>query len=146
MTKYKIKFNKKRCISCMACIVHCKQKNRTPAGLSLNTLTSRLMADDEGRPVIKNKYQPCIHCQKCVEVCPTGAMRVREKDELVYIDLETCIGCGACIEACPWDVPVLDEAREKAIKCDFCMDRVDAGLDPACVTGCTAKALTFVRP
>ena len=85
MTGYKIKFNKKRCISCMACIVHCKQKNRTPAGLSLNKLSCQLVADDAGKPVIKNKYQPCIHCQKCVEACPTGAMKVRESDELVYI-------------------------------------------------------------
>ena len=59
---------------------------------------------------------------------------------------ELCIGCKACILACPWAVPQWDETTGKAIKCDYCMDRVDQGLDPACVSGCTAHALSFTRP
>lgn len=145
MTEYKIKLNKDRCISCMACVVHCKQKNRTPDGLSLNRLDSALITGKDGKPALKVRYQPCIHCQKCVAVCPTGAMQVRPGDELVFVDRALCIGCGACIEACPFDVPVLDPAVGTIIKCDFCMDRVDAGLLPACVTGCTAKALSFMK-
>lgn len=147
MAKYKIKFNKDRCISCSACLVHCKQKNQVPEGLSLNRLTIELVEKD-GRPLIKNKYRPCMMCKKpdCVPACPTGAMYQRESDGLVFINEELCIGCGDCIEACPWDVPVLVEDRGKAIKCDYCIDRVERGLDPACVTGCTGKALSFVRP
>ncbi len=30
------------------------------------------------------------------------------------------------------------------MKCDLCMDRIDAGLKPACVTGCTTHALSLV--
>nr|WP_236698931.1 4Fe-4S dicluster domain-containing protein [Thermodesulfovibrio aggregans] len=32
----------------------------------------------------------------------------------------------------------------KVVKCDYCKDRVDQGLKPACVTKCTTKALRFV--
>ena len=31
-----------------------------------------------------------------------------------------------------------------AVNCDYRMDRVDAGLKPACVTKCTTQALKFV--
>ncbi|MEF2144063.1 MAG: 4Fe-4S dicluster domain-containing protein [Desulfovibrionaceae bacterium] len=147
MATYRIKFDKKRCIACHACLVHCKQKNRVPDGLSLNKLFAEL-EEKKGKPVLKVKYQPCLMCKKpeCVPACPTGAMQKRESDGLVFIVEELCNGCGECVTACPWNVPVMDEVRGKAIKCDYCMDRIAEGRDPACVTGCTAQALTLVRP
>jgi Fe-S-cluster-containing dehydrogenase component len=29
------------------------------------------------------------------------------------------------------------------VKCDYCMDRVDRGLRPACATGCLTQCLHF---
>lgn len=148
MSVYKIKLNKARCIGCHACVVHCKVKNRVPVGISLNRFTAEgPLRDKKGRPVMEFKYQPCLHCKKpeCLSVCPTGAIVMREPDGLVLLREDLCDGCKACIEACPWHVPVFDELTGKARKCDYCRDRIDAGLDPACVVGCTAKALSFVR-
>ena len=147
MATYKIKFDKKRCIACDACLVHCKVKNKVPAGISLNRLTAEgPIADKDGKPTAKLKYQTCLHCKKplCVPACPNEALYKRE-DGLVLIHMDKCDGCQSCIEACPWDVPVFNEATGKIMKCDFCVDRVDAGGIPACVTGCTANALEFVR-
>lgn len=146
MANYRIKFNKDRCISCHACLVHCKQKNRLPVGVAQNKLEVTLL-EKGGKPVIRNKYQPCLMCKKpqCVPACPTGAMYQRE-DGLVLVDLEKCDGCGECVTACPFDSPMLNPETGKVAKCDYCIDRVEQGLDPACVTGCTGKALSFVRP
>ena len=148
MADYKIKFNKKRCISCQACEVHCKMKNRVPVGIALNRIEcSDPAMGKDGTPEIKNKYVPCMMCKNpdCMAACPTGAIIQRE-DGLVLLVKEECIGCGACVEACPFNVMTFDEAENKAMKCDYCLDRIEQGLDPACVTGCTTKALSFVRP
>jgi len=149
MANYTMKFDKKRCIACDACLVHCKVKNKVPEGLSLNRLiVEGPIPDKEGKPTAKVKYQNCRHCKKpqCVPVSK-GALYVREDglvliDESKEIDKETIL---ACIEACPWHVPVFNEATGRIMKCDYCVDRIEAGEEPACVTGCTAKALTFVR-
>lgn len=147
MASYKIKFDKKRCILCDACLIHCKVKNKVPEGLSLNRIIAdRLIADKDGKPTAKVKYQNCRHCKKplCVPACPNGALYKRA-DGLVLVKENLCDGCGDCVEACPWHVPVVNPATEKIMKCDFCVDRIENGEEPACVTGCTAKALTFVR-
>jgi len=41
---------------------------------------------------------PCIHCEKCVPVCPTGALSV--EDGLVTYNMNVCIDCDACVRAC----------------------------------------------
>ena len=149
MANYKIKFDKSRCIACDACLVHCKVKNKVPTGLSLNRMTAvGPIADKEGNPSAKLKYENCRHCKKplCVPASE-GTFTVRE-DGLVLIDESKAISkelASAIIEACPWSIPVFDAAADKLLKCDFCVDRIDAGGIPACVTGCTAQALEFVR-
>jgi formate dehydrogenase iron-sulfur subunit len=63
----------------------------------------------------------------------------------VVFDQEWCIGCGYCAEACPFDVPRLGHGEEKAsaIKCRFCIDRVQNGLQPACAKACPTGAIEF---
>lgn len=148
MSKYCIVTNQARCISCKACEVHCKVKNGVPLGAKLGMHIASGPTNVDGKPVIRTLYMPCFHCEEpwCVNACPTGAMTRRAKDGIVYVDQKRCVGCKACMMACPWRVPQWNEATRKVMKCDYCRDRIDEGLKPACVTACTAHALEFTTP
>lgn len=144
---YQLLTDENACIACKACEVHCKVWNRVPAGLKLGVLICdgpHFRQGRESKPAMRTLYMPCQHCDEapCITACPTTAMRRRE-DGIVYVESTACTGCRACLLACPWQVPQFDAAAGKMRKCDFCRDRVDQGLLPACVTGCTTKALSF---
>jgi Fe-S-cluster-containing dehydrogenase component len=72
-------------------------------------------------------------------------MRVRPKDQIVYVDQSLCVGCKSCISACPWGAPQWNPQTNKVVKCDYCMDRIDQGLQPACVSKCVTHCLKFGR-
>lgn len=86
----------------------------------------------------------------------------------MVFDLRRCIGCNACVVACPYDqrsvmkkelfedglfgdgqlTPFEHQGYQRftpgtVTKCDFCSERVDAGLDPACVVTCPTDARIF---
>jgi len=90
-------------------------------------------------------FMPCFYCSDpwCVPVCPTGAMRKRPKDGIVYVEQSLCVGCKSCISACPWGAPQWQPQTGKGIKFDYCMDRLDQGLQPACVSKCVTHCLHF---
>ena len=149
MSSYYIFQNQNRCIGCRACEVHCKTEKDIPVGPSLCKIVGvGPRAGDGGVPRINFVFMPCFHCEVpwCVSACPTGAMRKRTKDGIVYVEAHECIGCKACVTACPWGAPQWDADAGRVIKCDLCKDRLDVGLEPACVTGCTTSALKLVSP
>jgi ferredoxin len=55
----------------------------------------------------------CIKCEKCVLVCPTAAITVRET---VVTDRSVCIRCCACIKNCPTGARIMEDPgiRQKA--------------------------------
>jgi len=106
----------------------------------------------------------CNHCDNpsCVRVCPTKATFKRAQDGIVMMDMHRCIGCRFCMAACPygsrsfnWKDPRLGldmknlnpdyptRTRGVVEKCTFCAERIDKGLNPACVEACKKKALVF---
>ncbi|MCL4495799.1 MAG: 4Fe-4S binding protein [Firmicutes bacterium] len=138
-----------RCIGCFSCEVSCKMQKDLPVGPRLMRVIQigpyKIKA--QGGDQFRTAYVPmnCRQCEPapCIEVCPTGAMQRREKDGIVFVAEELCIGCKSCIAACPFGAPQLNPNTGKVIKCDYCMDRVDEGLLPACVTKCSMDALRF---
>lgn len=104
----------------------------------------------------------CNHCENppCARVCPTTATW-RRPDGVVAMDAHRCIGCRYCMAACPygarsfnWERPAAPPApsgyprRTAGVveKCTLCVDRLDAGELPLCVTACHRSggaAMTF---
>lgn len=146
MKKYMIHLNSRRCVVCHGCEVHCKVNKNLPVGPFLCDISCSPLVVVNGVPKTEITFSSCNHCDEplCVPACPTDAM-VQREDGIVYIDEERCIGCLKCTVACAWDIPVLNPETRKAVKCDLCMDRLDEGLKPACVTKCTTHALKLVE-
>lgn len=148
MSKYYVSHDVKKCIGCRACEAHCKVQNNVARGANYCKMITIPPRMSSGVPRFEFVYMACFHCEKpwCVTACPTGAMQRRDKDGIVFVDSNLCVGCKACITACPWGVPQWDESTGKVGKCNLCMDRVDQGLEPACVAKCVTDALSFTRP
>ena len=145
MNKYLIRINSKRCIGCHSCEIHCKVNKGLGPGPILCEISREPLRMIKGFPKTISHFRSCHHCEDplCVSICPTDAMKKRA-DGIVYIEEQKCIGCMSCAEICPWDSPQFNPDTKKAVKCDYCMDRIDKGLKPACVTLCTAHALQLV--
>jgi Fe-S-cluster-containing dehydrogenase component len=147
MSLYYLTQDQKRCIGCLSCEVHCKTNKGLPLGPRLGQImpVGPKMVGQLPRQVFV--FMPCFHCEEpwCVSVCPTGAMHKRTQDGIVFVEPSLCVGCKSCITACPWGAPQWQAETGKVVKCDYCMDRVDQGLMPACVTKCVTHCLHFGR-
>jgi len=142
-------FDATRCIDCRACMVACSVENQ----ISMNK--TRIWVAGVG---IKGEFPNlsretmvyhCMHCEHpdCMSACPVGAYSKREDGPVLY-NPEVCIGCRYCMNACPFGVPHFD--YDKGIfkgafidKCTFCPQRIDIGLEPACVATCPTDALVY---
>jgi Fe-S-cluster-containing dehydrogenase component/formate-dependent nitrite reductase membrane component NrfD len=130
-----------RCIGCHACSTACKSENQVPIGVH----RTYVKAVDVGRfPQARRAFQVtrCNQCAEppCVFACPTAAMHQRA-DGIVDFDKQVCIGCKACIAACPYDAIFINPEDGAAEKCNFCAQRLDIGLEPACVVVCPTQAI-----
>ena len=145
MSKYFLFQDLKKCIGCHSCAIACKSNKNLPVGPRISEIVMIGPEFIAGLPRSAHIFMPCFHCENpwCVAACPTGAMQKRPKDGIVFIDPNLCVGCKTCMVACPWGAPQWNPDVGKMVKCDYCMDRIDEGLEPACVTVCTTHCLHF---
>ena len=84
----------------------------------------------------------CVACGCCVKVCPLQAIEI-VRGVMAQVRQDKCVGCGACQKSCPFGVISIHPETGKAMKCDGCWGRIQAGLLPACVHTCPTGALTL---
>ncbi|WP_071461451.1 4Fe-4S dicluster domain-containing protein [Bacillus massilinigeriensis] len=156
-----------KCDGCRACMVSCKNWNDLPAEpedfqgsnqshakVTANTWNVLSFIEHEnasGNLEYLFRHSACFHCKEaaCVKVCPEDAMHYSELGTVVVND-EKCVGCGYCVQNCPFDVVSLATYKDKhgkeykkAQKCTLCTDRIEEGMQPACISVCHTGAMEF---
>jgi tetrathionate reductase subunit B len=133
--------NQANCVGCHACGVACKTEHEVQLG-GFRIRTHYL--DHPERPVHSFLPMMCMHCQDapCIKSCPNDAI-VRRTDGRVEIEKNDCEMDTRCVGACPYGAIHIDRQQRKADKCNFCVQRTDVGLQPACVDACPTQTLVF---
>ena len=143
MPNYGFAIDLRKCIGCHACTIACKSEHDIPVGVNrcwVKTVEKGTFPDTQRMflPVL------CNQCEEapCMKICPTSAL-FRRRDGIVDLNGEACIGCKACMVACPYDQLFIDPNTRTAEKCNFCANRVENRLEPACVSVCPTECRIF---
>ena len=149
-----------KCIGCKGCEVACKEWNdlkveptvnfgsyQSHQDLSPNTwLLMRFNeVEIDGNLNWLIKKDACLHCEEpgCLFACPAPGAIVQYTNGIVDFNQENCIGCQYCVTGCPFDIPRFDKSTRTVSKCNMCVDRVESGLEPACVKTCPTNAIAW---
>jgi DMSO reductase iron-sulfur subunit len=137
-------FTADNCIGCHACEAACSEKNENPGHIAFRSVG---YVEGGCYPDYKrmNISMACNHCDDpvCLKGCPTKAYTKHTEYGAVLQDPDTCFGCGYCTWVCPYNAPQLDPVKGQVSKCNMCVDRLEVGLKPACVSACLGNALDF---
>ena len=137
-------FTADNCIACHACEAACSEKNDNPAHIAFRSVG---YVEGGTYPDYQrlNISMACNHCDDpvCLKGCPTRAYTKFAEYGAVLQDPDICFGCGYCTWVCPYNAPQLDPIKGQVSKCNMCVDRLEVGLKPACVSACLGGALEF---
>jgi DMSO reductase iron-sulfur subunit len=137
-------FTADNCIGCHACESACSEKNDLPPHLSFRSV-GYVEGGTFPNYTRMNISMACNHCDDpvCLKGCPTRAYTKHPEYGAVIQDPDICFGCGYCTWVCPYNAPQLDPVAGQVEKCNMCVDRLEVGLKPACVSACLGNALNF---
>ena len=137
-------FTADNCIGCHACEAACSEKNDLPDHIAFRSVG---YVESGSYPSYNrmNISMACNHCDDpvCLKGCPTRAYTKFAEYGAVLQDPDICFGCGYCTWVCPYNAPQLDPVKGSVSKCNMCVDRLEVGLKPACVSACLGNALDF---
>ena len=143
MPRYGFAIDLRKCIGCHACTIACKSEHDIPVGVH----RCWVKTVEKGEfPQARRLFFPVLCNQgtdaPCMHICPTGAL-FRRRDGIVDLNGAACIGCRACMVACPYDQLFIDPNTRTAEKCNFCANRIENRLEPACVSVCPTECRIF---
>jgi carbon-monoxide dehydrogenase iron sulfur subunit len=143
-----IMVNIEKCLACRSCELACAVAHSI-SGILEDAITEHPKPQKRVTIEAAAEYSvpmQCRHCEDapCITVCPTSAIQREKADGPVLIKQDRCIGCKFCLIACPFGVIDISKDNRIIIKCDLCVERIEAGKVPACIEACPTKALEFV--
>ena len=123
------------CTGCQLCEIICTHTHSAEYG----QYRHRLRIEYKHKPDEPHVAKPivCPLCEKCVEACKQGALKVGPDGYLV-LNRAICDACGECVEACPLDL-ILPDSDGLPIFCDLCEG------DPQCVLWCRRHAIVLTE-
>jgi Fe-S-cluster-containing dehydrogenase component/formate-dependent nitrite reductase membrane component NrfD len=143
MPNYGFAIDLRKCIGCHACTIACKAEHQIPVGVNRCWVKT---VEKGTFPSTRRFFFPvlCNQCDEapCARICPTNAL-FKRRDGIVDLHGDSCIGCKACMVACPYDQLFIDPGTHTAEKCNFCANRVENQLLPACVSVCPTECRIF---
>jgi len=143
MANYGFAIDLRKCIGCHACTIACKAEHQIPIGVNRCWVKT---VEQGTFPATRRLFFPvlCNQCDDapCARICPTNAL-FKRRDGIVDLHGDACIGCRACMVACPYDQLFIDPNTHTAEKCNFCANRVENELLPACVSVCPTECRIF---
>nr|WP_317282749.1 4Fe-4S dicluster domain-containing protein [uncultured Sellimonas sp.] len=139
---YKLKFHSQKCVGCFACHIACLDAHHSVWEEDVQSFRTIKKVSDTDRNVEYNVCPGCLHCGKCMEVCPKKALFRDEKTGFILTAHDKCNGCRKCEESCPIGVIRFDK-NKKVEKCDGCIERINQGREPACVRVCPLHAISW---
>ena len=149
------------CTACRGCQVACKQWHDLPAEETVNRGSYQNPADLSfdtyklvrmNEEVIDGKLRwlffpdQCRHCLEppCQDTAgdPSAIFSDASTGAVIYTAKTRELDAEEIRQSCPYDIP--RQAKDGTIaKCDMCNDRVENGLEPACVKVCPTGAMNF---
>jgi len=149
------------CTACRGCQVACKQWHglpaeetvnrgsyQNPADLSFDTYKLVRMNEEVIDGKLKWLFFPdqCRHCLEppCQDTAgdPSAIFSDESTGAVIYTAKTRELDAEEIRQSCPYDIP--RQAKDGTIaKCDMCNDRVENGLEPACVKVCPTGAMNF---
>ncbi|MDY0039890.1 MAG: 4Fe-4S dicluster domain-containing protein [Desulforhabdus sp.] len=152
-----------RCTACRGCQIACKNWNQNGASMTKNTgshqnppdldaNTYKLVrfseVEKDGKLAWYFFADQCRHCidppcKDAIEGYVSDAVIHDEKTgAVVYNEKTKEANFDEVKGACPYDIPRQAEGGA-IVKCTMCLDRVSAGLLPACVKVCPTGTMNF---
>jgi len=140
-THLRLKAHPPKCTGCMLCVTACVESHDSG---SYGTHLARLRIEPGINPG-QHRVMFCTLCKKCIDVCPSEALRWHPQTGAVELLTDKCNDCNNCVEICPTGVIVHSDTGIQLtsgktldwypVVCDLC------GGEPECAAICPTGAI-----
>jgi DhnA family fructose-bisphosphate aldolase class Ia/Fe-S-cluster-containing hydrogenase component 2 len=132
----RLKSNSGECTGCLLCVTACVGSH---GEYQFGNHQSRLRI--ETLNLGKQRVFTCTLCKKCIEICPSGALRWHSETGAIEFIEENCTECDECVRICPTKVIVKNDQSDSSLPYLIICDLCDG--DPACAKICPEVAISI---